>query len=333
MMADDTKTEWQSERVALRDLTPWEHNPKTISKTHARRLLAYWDKVGQFQTIAAGPNGEIYDGTQRYSVLLAAYGKDYQVDIRRASRALTEAERQELIIAAHVGTVGQLSWDELSGWNANDLIEWGLDAETLRTWKSDAGALGNLLESAKPAAEAPEPDIDHAEELRQKWGVELGQLWIIPSKSGAGEHRIVCGDCTDRVVVERVMGGEKAKLGVTSPPYAVGKEYEIDISFQEHLELLAGVADRALEIIEPGGFFFVNFGEIAALSHASPLTGSKRQCIYPISKDYWRIFHEERGMDLYAQRIWYKPFNRLQQPFWSYHTSIPHHQEWEHIWT
>ena len=38
-------------------------------------------------------------------------------------------------------------------------------------------------------------------------------------------------------------------------------------------------------------------------------------------------------MDLYAMRVWYKPFNRLQQPFWSYKTSIPHYQEWEHLWT
>ena len=65
-----------------------------------------------------------------------------------------------------------------------------------------------------------EPQIDKAEELRQKWGVETGQLWQM------GEHRLICGDCTDAEVVARVMGGEKAVLSVTSPPYAVGKEYE-----------------------------------------------------------------------------------------------------------
>jgi hypothetical protein len=129
------------------------------------------------------------------------------------------------------------------------------------------------------------------------------------------------------------MGGEKAILTVTSPPYAVGKEYEENVSFEQHLTLLCGFADNAIAITIPGGFIFINFGEIAAQSHAGPLTGSDRQCIYLISKDYWQIFHIERGCDLYAQRIWYKPFNRLQQPFWSYHTSIPHYQEWEHIWT
>jgi hypothetical protein len=29
--------------------------------------------------------------------------------------------------------------------------------------------------------EAPEAQVDRAEELREKWGVEAGQLWVIPS--------------------------------------------------------------------------------------------------------------------------------------------------------
>jgi len=129
------------------------------------------------------------------------------------------------------------------------------------------------------------------------------------------------------------MEGARADLGVTSPPYAVGKEYEQEVTFQQHLALLRDMADQALAVLKPGGFLVINFDEIAAQSHAGPLTGSARQCLYLISTDYWQIFHVERRMDLYAQRIWYKPFNRLQQPFWTYHTSIPHHQEWEHVWT
>jgi DNA modification methylase len=68
---------------------------------------------------------------------------------------------------------------------------------------------------AEDAPEDVEPQIDKAEELRVKWGVESGQLWQL------GEHRLVCGDCTDRAVVERVMGGEKADLVFTDPPYGV----------------------------------------------------------------------------------------------------------------
>lgn len=48
---------WQPVTVPLSSLTPWERNPKRISKAHARRLLDLWERLGQFQTIAIGPGG------------------------------------------------------------------------------------------------------------------------------------------------------------------------------------------------------------------------------------------------------------------------------------
>src|SRR3990170_118829 len=68
--------------------------------------------------------------------------------------------------------------------------------------------------------EDPGAQMDRAEELREKWGVELGQLWQL------GEHRLICGDCTDPAVVERMMQGEKAVLCHADPPYGMGKENE-----------------------------------------------------------------------------------------------------------
>lgn len=84
-----------------------------------------------------------------------------------------------------------------------------------------------------------EPQIDRAEELRAKWGVELGQMWQL------GEHRIICGDCTDRAVVELVMKGEKADCVFTDPPYgvAIGDKNKLLNSFQKagrNLENIAG---------------------------------------------------------------------------------------------
>ena len=221
---------WQPVTIALAALTPWERNPKRISRSHAKRLLDLWDKLGQFQTIAIGPGGEVYDGHQRLSVLLAAYGKDYQVQALQAPRALTEEERQELTIAAHVGTVGQFDWDALAGWDAGALQGWGLDGETLGNWRADVGALDAMLAAEKEAPEDVGPQIDRAEELRVKWGVESGQVWVL------GEHVVVCGDCTDRGVVERVMGGEKAHIVFTDPPYNVaseGRNYAADAPTQK----------------------------------------------------------------------------------------------------
>lgn len=71
-----------------------------------------------------------------------------------------------------------------------------------------------LYPDKTPVAD-PGPQIDKADELRQKWGVESGDLWIL------GNHRLICGDCTDKATVERVMGGERARLCHTDPPYGV----------------------------------------------------------------------------------------------------------------
>jgi len=60
-----------------------------------------------------------------------------------------------------------------------------------------------------------EPQISRADELLEKWKVEPGDLWQI------GNHRLLCGDSTILADVEMVMGGEKAKLFETDPPYGV----------------------------------------------------------------------------------------------------------------
>jgi len=145
-----TDITWTPTTIPLRALTPWERNPKRISKTHAARLLELWERLGQFQTIAIGPAGEVYDGHQRLSVLKAAHGGKYEVQALQSSRALTEKEREELTVAAHVGTTGQFNWEDLSGWDAGDLQQWGFDTETLAGWNMDATNLREMINSALP---------------------------------------------------------------------------------------------------------------------------------------------------------------------------------------
>ena len=140
---------WQPVTVPLSSLTPWERNPKRISKAHARRLLDLWGRLGQFQTIAIGPGGEVYDGHQRLSVLKTAYGADYEVKALQSDRPLTEDERAELTISAHSGTVGTWDWDALSGWDAGQLQGWGFDGEAQQGLKADLAAINAMMESEK----------------------------------------------------------------------------------------------------------------------------------------------------------------------------------------
>lgn len=137
--------EWKHVNVALRELTPWERNPRRISKKNAERLLDLWRRIGQFQTIAIGPNGEVYDGHQRLSVLKAAFGENYVVQALQSSRPLTEKEREELTAVAHAGAVGQFDWDALKGWSVEELEGWGFDHATLIEWSIQADELRQFL--------------------------------------------------------------------------------------------------------------------------------------------------------------------------------------------
>lgn len=90
--------------------------------------------------------------------------------------------------------------------------------EALEDLLVDAQTAYNALAAlAEAAGEGDaEPQMERAEELRQEWGVEPGQLWQL------GQHLLICGDCTDPAVVQRLMGEERAVLFNTDPPYLVG---------------------------------------------------------------------------------------------------------------
>ncbi|KKN74793.1 hypothetical protein LCGC14_0386860 [marine sediment metagenome] len=201
-MADIT---WANVQVQLGDLQPWPRNPRHIRKDQAQRLADSFDTFGQVETIAIGPDNEVYNGHQRLNVLRQQHGPDYVIDARQSSRTLTEKEREQLVIYLHKGTTGEWDFELLANeFEVEELLEWGFE-----DW--ELGLDGEETE----AGEDTEPQIDRAEELREKWGVQAGQLWQL------GEHRLICGDCTDVDVVARVLESEIIDCVVTDPPYGV----------------------------------------------------------------------------------------------------------------
>ena len=47
-----------------------------------------------------------------------------------------------------------------------------------------------------------QPQIDRAEELRKEWGVEPGQLWLLPSNTLPPRKVVTCPCCGDEVEVD-----------------------------------------------------------------------------------------------------------------------------------
>jgi len=126
------KISWSNETRKLSELQPWARNPRQINKRQAERLVESFDQFGQVETIAVGPHNEVYNGHQRLNVLKEKYGDDYEVAVRVASRALTEKEREKLVIFLHKGAAGDWDFDVLANeFELDDLLDWGFDEKDL----------------------------------------------------------------------------------------------------------------------------------------------------------------------------------------------------------
>jgi DNA modification methylase len=70
----------------------------------------------------------------------------------------------------------------------------------------------------EPADKYGDKDADEVPENRRT-DIKIGDLWAL------GNHRLLCGDSTNRLCVARLLDGEKAELCFTSPPYGDQREY------------------------------------------------------------------------------------------------------------
>lgn len=208
-MGNSVKLTWHTEKRRLGDLIEWDKNPRQLKDHDAEHLKKSLDNFGVADPLIINTDNRIIGGHMRRRIMLqSGYKPDDLVDVRVPERELTEREAEELAIRLNKNT-GDWDFDALANnFELDDLLDWGFDKQEL-----------DLDLWADEPPEDVEPQIDKAEELREKWGVESGQLWQL------GEHRLICGDCTDKAVVERVMGVEKVDMIFTDPPYGVDYEY------------------------------------------------------------------------------------------------------------
>ena len=203
---------------------PQTRNANRHTQRGMGQLEASMRKYGYVTPMTAAADGEIIDGSARAETGATVFGDDVLVVhhdgtkpvimVRDDIPSADTPEAREISIAAN--RIAQVNLDFDPEVLLGDL-QAGVDLSAF--WRQDE--LDELLADLTPKTTGDtEPQTDRAEELREKWGVRPGDLWQL------GEHKLICGDCTDAATVARVMGGESAALGVTSPPYGVGKDYE-----------------------------------------------------------------------------------------------------------
>jgi DNA modification methylase len=168
------------------------------------KSLTEFPEMMDIQEIVVDENMMVLGGNMRTLALKKAGAKEC---VAKIVTGLTPEQKKEFVIKDN-GAWGQWDFDALAnGWDDLPLADWGVNVP--EDWLD-----GKVQEDPVDA----EPQIDRAEELNKTWGVKSGDLWQI------GDHRLLCGDSTKAEDVARVMGGEKADMVFTDPPYNVASE-------------------------------------------------------------------------------------------------------------
>jgi len=194
------------DRINLSEIKPNPDNPRQISAAQLSKLVESIKRDPAFMTlrpIVVDENGVILGGNMRYRACLEAGMKDIPASwvIKAADLTPEQARRFILVDNAPTGMSGEWDYDSLSNlWDTDDLLDIGFTP----------GELGMGFELPGEPPEEDELPPPPAEPITKH-----GDLILL------GDHRLLCGDSTKEADVKRLMGGNKADVLVTDPPYGV----------------------------------------------------------------------------------------------------------------
>lgn len=197
----------------LADLKPDKQNARKHNPRNIGMIAKAIGEVGVGRSIVIDEEGNILAGNGTVEALAECGITDVRV---------IKANGNEIIAVQRYGmTEEQKKKLALYDNRTAELADW--DAEVLREINVEMpGLLDNLfmpvelddilnisggigpVEGEDDAPEAPEDPI-----------TKPGDLYIL------GEHRLLCGDCTDRGTVDSLMDGQKADMVFTDPPYGI----------------------------------------------------------------------------------------------------------------
>lgn len=236
-------------------------NPRRHPRKQIEKIAASIQEFGFRVPILIEHNGKVIAGHARTEAALLA-GLDAVPVI--VCDDLTEAQIRAFRIAdnrlAELGgwTIEVLA-DELQG-----LIDIQFDIDLTGF---DTAQIDGILSGAE-ASKAPDP-ADMVPDISTEPAISrLGDTWQL-----GGKHLLVCGDALDAASYERALGGKKAQMVFTDPPYNVpiaghvsglGKaqhgEFVMasgEMSPQEFTAFLRGIAEKLTAFTTDGAISFI----------------------------------------------------------------------------
>jgi DNA modification methylase len=220
------------EQIPTNKLIPYARNAKKHDAAQVAKLAGSIREFGFNNPVLIDKDNGIIAGHGR---VMAAQSLSLETVPCIRLGHLTDTQRRAYILADNrLAEIGG-GWDEeMLKLELSELGSLGLDISEIGFSAEDFANL-NIEAEEKPPVDA-EPKIDLAEELCAKWGIEIGQLWEL------GDHRIICGDSTDKKTVQTLLNGDKPYLMVTDPPYGV----EYDANWREEAGKGAGAIGKVL---------------------------------------------------------------------------------------
>jgi hypothetical protein len=210
-------------------LIPKVNNPRTHSREQVANIAASIREFGWTNPILIGAEEDIIAGHAR--LLAARQLKLKEVPVIVLAH-LSPAQRRALVIADNQLAIAGAGWDEeMLRIELAMLLEEDYSLDLLGF---DDVELARLLE----LQDAPQglTDEDAVPGVPQEPISRIGDLFLL------GNHRLICGDCTDPDVVPKLLADVKPLLLITDPPYGI----ELDSEWRDRAGLNGhGLAYRA----------------------------------------------------------------------------------------
>ena len=191
-------------KIKMADIMPYENNVKLHPKEQIEQIKKSIVDFGNNDPIAVDENNVIIEGHGRYEALKELGYEEAECIVLTG---LTEDQKNAYRLVHNKLTMN------------SDFDMKGLEEE-LNKINMDLTAFDfdqfNMDEEEKEIIEDEAPEVDEEHEPITK----MGDIWEL------GNHRLMCGDSTDKATVELLMNGNKADMVFTDPPYGMKKEKE-----------------------------------------------------------------------------------------------------------